>query len=46
MAGSIEKRGKNSYRLVCTGGYDPKWKTNQTYQNNTRKQKRGLSRTC
>lgn len=22
MAGSIEKRGKNSYRLVCTGGYD------------------------
>ena len=21
MAGSIEKRGKNSYRLVCTGGY-------------------------
>lgn len=22
MAGSIEKRGKNSYRLVCTSGYD------------------------
>ena len=22
MAGSIERRGKNSYRLVCTGGYD------------------------
>ena len=22
MAGSIEKRGKNSYRLVCTNGYD------------------------
>ncbi len=22
MAGSIEKRGKNSYRLVCTAGYD------------------------
>ena len=26
MAGSIEKRGKNSYRLVCTGGYDLKGK--------------------
>ena len=22
MAGSIEKRGKNSYRLVCLAGYD------------------------
>lgn len=22
MAGSIEKRGKNSYRLICTNGYD------------------------
>ncbi len=22
MAGSIEKRGKDSYRLVCTNGYD------------------------
>ena len=22
MAGSIEKRGKDSYRLVCTTGYD------------------------
>jgi len=22
MAGSIEKRGKDSYRLVCIAGYD------------------------
>ena len=27
MAGSIEKRGKDSYRLVCTGGYDLQGKT-------------------
>ena len=26
MAESIEKRGKNSCRLVCTGGYDLKEK--------------------
>ena len=28
MAGSIEKRGKDSYRLVCTNGYDLKLKEN------------------
>ncbi|WP_425446386.1 hypothetical protein [Dethiothermospora halolimnae] len=26
MAGSIEKRGKNSYRLVVSGGYGPNGK--------------------
>ena len=46
MAGSIEKRGKDSYRLVCTNGYDLNGNIIKTYKNNTRNKKRCSNRTC
>lgn len=47
MTGSIEKRGKNSYRLVVFKGYDLDGKPIMQSKNNTLQEKiRSTNRTC
>lgn len=47
MTGSIEKRGKNSYRLVVFKGYDLDGRPIRHQKNNTLQEKiRSTNRTC